>query len=257
MSKTCSGKSCEECIHKDSLECNEHKVDTQNSLSSEYELAKSCKGEELGIEGEDKKKVTKEKALFLGKWLWILFWLFIPLTLTNLMTNKTIVEWFPSLNLIGNILSTIFSVIYGLVLIKLSSENKHYRTSGICWLFVSVLSLVVLSILDDSDNAILILSLSLPILVVSLVSEYYEYIGHAGVLSSIYTELSEKWISLWKWYIKVLIALFVGLIITLIVPILGLLIILTTTIMIFIVSITKLVYIYRMAKFFRNAHKLK
>ena len=39
-----------------------------------------------------------EKAMFLGKWLWILFWLFIPGMIASIMVNENIASLFYTSN---------------------------------------------------------------------------------------------------------------------------------------------------------------
>ncbi len=280
MAETCCRKTCEGCTHKESLGCSGCKAGPGNHWSGECEMAicRKDKGHETCetcsfnatsstlrerenvpeyrlrklVAEEDRKKRITQKALFLGKWLWILFWLVIPATLTGFMTNETIVGWFPSLNLPGQILSTICSVAYGLILLKLSSEDEHYRTSGICFLVVAAVSVVVVCISGGRNDVTWTLILTLPAAVVSLFGEYHEYMGHAEVLNSVDTELSEKWRNLWKWYIGLFAALVGVIIVTLIAPILGMLTLLIVSIGILIVSILKLVYLYRTAKLFRE-----
>lgn len=47
-----------------------------------------------------------EKAMFLGKWLWVLFWLFIPSIIASAMVNENIASLFPALLVSGQILQT-------------------------------------------------------------------------------------------------------------------------------------------------------
>lgn len=280
MAETCCGKTCEKCTYKESLGCPDCKAGPGNHWSGDCEIAKCCKvkGHDTcdtcnfystcdtlrerenipenrirkRIAEEDRNKRFAQKALYLGKWLWLLFWLVIPDTLASFMTNETIVKWYPSLNSPGQILSIICSVAYGLILLKLSSENEHYRTSGICFLVVATVSAIVICISSGSNDITWTLILTIPSVVVALVGEYNEYMGHAEVLNGVDTELSEKWINLWKWYIRIFVALFGVIIVAFIVPIFGVLVLLVLSIGLLIVGILKLVYLYRTAKLFRD-----
>lgn len=195
-----------------------------------------------------------EKAAFLGKWLWPLFWLFIPGLIAGILTNESMSAWFPSLYLPGQILNLLCSVIYGLILLKISSANDHYRISGICCLVAMAATIIVMWISGNIGDAILSLILTLPSAILTIVSEYHEYKGHEEVLTGVNNEQAEKWYKLWKWYIGTFAATFVGIFAAFIVPLIGLLIILAASIGIIAVSILKLVYLYRSAQIFRKYH---
>ena len=47
----------------------------------------------------DKREEVRPSAPLLGKGIWILFWMFIPSILANIMSNETLIEWVPVLYL--------------------------------------------------------------------------------------------------------------------------------------------------------------
>lgn len=205
-------------------------------------------------EAERKARIA-QKAPFLGKWLWLLFLLVIPGIIANILTNESITEWFPFLNLPGQILNTLCIIAYGLILLKLSAENDHYRTAAICSFVATAISVIVTCISGNSQETWTAI-LSLPAAIIAIVSEYHEYKGHEEVLSGVNNELAEKWYKLWKWYIGIFIAFFASILVVLIIPILGLLVMLAASIGMIVIGIIKLVYLYRSSKIFRDFQQL-
>lgn len=280
MAETYCGKCCKDCAQKETLNCSGCKTGPGRQFGGDCELAKCIrsKGHEscdtCGFKGncgtlrsrdsmpdyrrrkieaeEQRKAAIAKRAPVLGKWLWIVFWLIIPSTIASFMTHETIVEYLPGLYLPGQILSAVCSLTYGLILVKLASEEDRYKTAGICALVCGVVSAVVAIISGTGETATWTLIFTLPAAVVSFVGEYNEYMAHSIVLSGVDNELSEKWEKLWKWYICMFGAMIGSILVMLIIPILGALVILAAAIGTIVVSIMKLVYLYRTAKIFRE-----
>ena len=279
MTETYCGKNCADCAYRERLACPGCKAGPGRAIYGDCTLAKCCrdKGHEscetcgfhtscgplrgradmpqyrlkkLEAEAERRANIAR-KAPFLGKWLWILFWLVIPQSIAGIMTNETVVEWAPGLKLPGQVLSVLCAVAYGLILLRLSKEEGHYRTAAICCVAAAVLSAAA-ACFSGGEEPGWTLVITLPGAVVSLVGEYHEFMGHAEVLSGVDNDRSEKWRNLWKWNIGLFGALLASVVITLIVPMLGMLVMLAAMIGILVVSILKLVYLYRAAKLFRE-----
>ncbi len=195
-----------------------------------------------------------EKAPFLGKWLWILFWLVIPQSLASLL-NSDLFDSQSVFRFLGLLLQAAYLLSYGLVLLKLSSHIARYRTAGICFLVGGIVNILtsVLPTLTSGDGLPLLLSLiSLVSGVFLLVGEYQEYMGHSELLWDVDVELSDKWRKLWKWYIGCFLVLLASIVVILLSLILGLLVTLAATIVLLVIMIVKLVYLYRTAMIFRN-----
>ena len=280
MAETYCGKSCEECTKKEQLNCPGCKAGPGRQFGGDCELAKCVreKGHETcetcgfkgncgslrsrdnmpdyrirKIEAERmRKEAVAKRAPFLGKWLWMIFWLIIPSTIGSLMANETTAKILPGLFMPGQIINAICSLTYGAILLKLGSEEARYRTAGICALIAGGVSAVVAIITGSAEEAVWTLLFTLPAAVVAMVGEYNEYMAHSAVLSGVDNELSEKWELLWKWYIGLLLGMFGCIIVMLITPILGAIAILGCAIGTGVVGILKLVYLYRMAKIFRE-----
>ena len=279
MADTYCGKSCESCTYKESLGCPGCKDGPGRSWNNECELAKCCaaKGHENcatcgfqtgcgllhkqdvmpRLRQEERERLQAQeaedarRAPFLGKWLWLLFWLFIPSLVASIMTNENVSAAFPALYLPGMVLNILCTLAYGLILLKLGREEDSYHTAGILCL-VSVGILIPAAILAESPAAGLAVIVTLAAGVVALVSEYHEYMGHAEILCRVDNELSEKWRTLWKWYIGSFAATIGSVFLILILSIIGLLLTLAAAITLLVVSILKLVYLYRTAQAFRR-----
>ena len=280
MAETYCGKSCMDCSQKVALNCPGCRTGPGRYIGGDCDLAKCVRGkghetcETCGfrvncgtlrsrdymanyrlrrIEAEEARKAAiARRAVVLGKWLWILFWLIIPSTIGSIMSNETTAKILPGLLMPGQIINAICSLTYGVILLKLGSEEDRYRTAGICALIAGASSALSAIINGGSDGATWILIFTIPAAIVAIVGEHNEYMAHSAVLSAVDNELSEKWEVLWKWYIGLFLGMFGCLIIMLIIPILGAIGIIGAAIGTVVVSILKLVYLYRTAKIFRE-----
>ncbi len=194
--------------------------------------------------------LSPESAHSLSVWIMILFWLFIPNTIASILSNERIVTSHDLL-IVGNIISFIASIAYGLILLKISSKEEKYRTAGYCFLVTSAadaFKLILIAASGASEDVDLLafgFIISLVSLVAGLIGTNSEFTGHSNVLQGVDDELSEKWLRLWKWYIGSLIAMLCSIIL---VYVIGMLLIIGAVIVIFIVSIMKIVYIYQTSK---------
>lgn len=280
MAETYCGKSCSACAQKEQLNCPGCKAGPGRRFDGDCDLAKCCqeKGHEVcdtcgykescgtlrsrehqsdyrkrKIEVEQKRKEEiANRAPVLGKWLWVLFWLVVPATVAGVMGNDFVMNVSPRTYMAGQILSGICSIIYGAILLRLSSEEDRYRTAAVCTLISAAVSVLVVMITGAAQAPTWSLVITLPAAIVALVGEYNEYTAHSIVLTGVSNELSEKWTALWKWYIGCLLAMMVSIALTVIVPILGVIVLMASAIGGIVVSTLKLIYLYRTAKIFRE-----
>ena len=279
MGGTYCGKSCSECSYREKTNCLGCKQGPGKQYSGECKIARCCrnKGHEVcqtcgfrqtcGIlseknnaplnrqkeheaESERKNHIYKQ-SLVLGKWLWILFWLFVPLGITSVMTNKSLVDSVPGVYIIGCVLRFICSMIYGFILIRLRTEENRYFSAGkytlICAGYeILILILNNISLLDD-----IIIFISIPAIILLLNAEYNEYMSHSAVVFAVNDELSYNWENLWKWYIGIICILAVSIILAVIIPLFGVVVLFGAEIGFIIINIMKLIYLYRTARVFR------
>ena len=275
MPETYCGKNCEECTQKEILNCPGCKSGPGKRYGGDCDLAKcvQSKGhatcdtcgfhESCGtlrsrdrmpqqriarIEAEKARQAALAKrAPVLGRWIWILFWLVVPSTIGEFMSNDTMAQILPALYLPGKLLGALCTLAYGAILLKLSAEEDRYKTAGICCLVAGLASTIAAFVGD----APWILLITLPAAIVSLVGQYNEYMAHSAVLAGVDYALSGKWETLWKWHIGLLAAMFGCILLAVIIPILGTLVLIAAAIGILVVSILKLVYLYQTAQIFR------
>ena len=182
----------------------------------------------------------RERGSFLAKWIWVLFWLFIPANIASV-----IVQWMPSIQVVGYLLDFACGVVYGVVLLRIASRAEGYRWAGILILITALLDGGAIFI----SNEALALTVSLCSAILSFFSCYNEFNAHADVLAGLDNELSDQWRKLWKWMIGATIAMVVGAVLVIIV--IGVLVALAAAIAILVISILKLVYLYRTAQTFQ------
>lgn len=273
--QTYCGKSCDNCTKKEQLACPGCRMGPGRQWSGTCEIAKCCQQKnhatcdtctdarmcgkrrrrdgmaeqrirKLAVEAQQKEELAR-KAPFLGKWLWVLFWMIVPSIVAGLIGNDTVVGWVPALRWPGEILGILCSLARCLILFKLAREEERYRTAGILILIAAAVDVVTAGMSGGWT-----LLLTLPAAVVGLVGQYHLYMSHAEVLRGVDSELAEKWRKLWKWFIGILCATIGGIIFILLAPGLGLLVVLAALIAELVVSILELVYLYRTAKCFRD-----
>lgn len=282
MEESYCGRSCRECTKKELIRCYGCKTETINHLGNDCELAKcayekgldscrmcenkgSCNGLRtraempnyqsresrnvylINKEEEKRKALLARRAPLLGKWLWILFWL----PILSLGTSFLKVIPSPSLHILGTVVGVLFGIARGIILIKISSEERRYLIAGI-YALISVVADKILLIVDSSNNILLTLLIVPPIVIVGYVGMYQEFMAHAAVLENVDWDLSDKWEKLWKWYIGLIIGVVGSVLIVVLVPVLGLLVLLAGAIGIVVCGILSWVYLYRTAKVFRT-----
>lgn len=278
MAETWCGKTCTDCEVRAKQECPGCMAGPGRRFGGSCGIYRCCasKGHEtcltctqhsncgtyrgrLRMPEERRKQLEREAAVrmkmaqsapFFGKWLWILFWLVVPSEIAGLMTNDTVADWFPSLYLPGLILQIICSLVYGLVLLQLAKEEPYYRAAGICSLIATALSGLTL-LLGEGWEALSVVA-ALPALVLSLVSDYHEFVGHAEILHGYDEDMAESWRKLWKWNIGVFAGTVGGILLVFVAPILAVIVVLVTAVVALVVSIMRLVYLYRTAQLFRR-----
>lgn len=279
MAETYCGKSCEGCTQKEQKLCPGCHAGPGRQWSGDCEIAVCCrdKGHETCdtctnnrycgkrsrkeemverrarklAEQEAKRAELARKAPFLGRWLWILFWMVIPSMVASLLAMDAMAGWAPGVYLFGKYLGVACSLLYGLILLRLVKENDSYRTAGILRLVTAGVSLLLVLVAGNNTGANWTLLISLPGAVVGLVAAYQEYMAHAAVLDGVDCTLAEKWRRLWKWYIGMNLGIFGCLVVMIIFPLLGLLLVLAALIGQVVVGILDLVYLYQSAQVFR------
>jgi hypothetical protein len=278
---TYCGKNCEECTYKAELSCPGCQIGPGRVLNGECKLARCCreKGHETCetcalkrncgtwldkgsipkqrieriSEEEEKQALIARKAPFLGKWLWILFWLIVPQVILNFMTGDTMVALIPALKKPGEIGLVLCLVIHAVILLILSKEHKHYAFAAMFGLVNSIIYILGL-ILVNADIYVLFM-LAVVQVVIMLIAEHYEYKAHADVVMLADANLSGQWDNCWRWILYSYIGFIVGLFLLFLLPFLGLIMSLAAAVGMLVAGIKKLVCLYRSAQVFRARAK--
>ena len=208
--------------------------------------------DELNVNQMQTDRKPGVNVALLAKWMRILFWLIIISTAANLLTSENVTNAAPPLASAGQILNIAANVAYGVVLLKIASESMNYRNSAICRFITAAVAIAVIPISDNTEFFIAIPVVILSI-VMDMVGEYYEFMGHAEVLRGADRTLSYKWLTLWKWYICTFLGMNGGTVLAVMIPLIGLIVVLASAVGTLVISIVKIVYIYKTAGVFRNS----
>ncbi len=211
------------------------------------EFRKDQAGEHI----EENRIMPSVNIPLLAKWINVLFWLVIVVNVASLLTSENVTNAAASIAFAGQIISIAADVAYGVILLKIAYESFRYRSAAICCFITAGISAVLIPVSDGTEFALAI-PVVIVTIVIDMVGEYYEIMGHSDVLCDVDKALSDKWIRLWKWYLGTFLGIIGGTVVAAIIPLIGMVIVLASTIGTFVVSVLKIIYIYKTAKAFRN-----
>jgi len=277
MMTTYCGKNCEECTYKAELSCSGCQSGPGRVISGDCKLAHCCRDKghatcetcelkrncgkwldkgsipkqriERRIELQKEQEIIARRAPFLGKWLWILFWLVVPSEISGIMTMDKVVEAFPLLRVPGLVLGITCSLVYSLILLRISSEHESYRLAGLFGIGSTLLEVFML-VLGSTGGLVFLISLIK--IVVGFLMTYHEYKAHGESVYPVDAELSECWEKLWKWKIYSIAGLGGSVFLAIISRFLGVVLLFASIIFVLVISVFKLIYLYQTAQAFRN-----
>ena len=168
MAATYCGKSCDICAYREELQCPGCRVGPGKLYGGDCALAKCCRNRgyqecqacrqkggcyhyrtrehmpvyrrrSIAVEKEHMARVERQVPFF-RRWLRILLWLVFPSTIASSLISVSVGGVLPLLTLIGWILGGMCSLIHGIVLFRLASEEAGYRTAGIYSLVAAMLN---------------------------------------------------------------------------------------------------------------------
>jgi len=266
MALNLCGKSCEECTYREHLNC-----PGCAAVRGECEIAVCCrdKGHEAcgtcsyqetciklrnkGLQPERRERrreleqkkqeaqAAKDAALYrrapiFGKWLWYLFVFTLISNVGGLFLGDNASE----------ILNLAYLLAYGVILLRLSTEESRYRIAGVCSVMTGVMSVVEGGIYSERLQLLILV----PMAVIGLYGEYQEYYAHADAVEDFDHALADKWRKLWMWTALAMGGTILG-ILTLVIVI-GVFIAIAASVAMVAVAVMKIVYLYRTAKLFRE-----
>lgn len=277
MSEGICGKSCQQCPQMEAGLCQGCRVGPGNRMNGTCDISKCAREKghtdcstcvfsvscgllhkkdtmirlrETGAQREAERKARiAQKEPVLGKWLWLLFWLVVPRTLSSFMTNSTVVALFPVLETPGRFLSIICAFAVGLILIQLREISPRYEIAAVCSLVCTGADLI-LGLFLEADGMLILLGLLL--MGLGIYAQYQTYYAHAEAVEDVDQEMADQWVNLWALYIGVFVALVVCIFLAMISIELAMLAILAVLIAAIVVIVRELKYLYHMAQMFRN-----
>lgn len=279
MAETYCGKACAQCTEKEILFCPGCKVGPGRQPDGDCAIALCCreKGHQdcttcsynetcYTLRGKDRMPEYRMKAIeaeqiratalakrapVFARWLRALFWLIIVNAIASALTGKTLTEVNSVRFIIGSVLGAGCALACGAILIRLSFEEERYRTAGICVLVSNALG-ALQYVPGISGNALWIMLLSVVTVAISSYGAYQEFAAHSTVIVDLDSKLAEKWPALFKAYILIAVVLLCSVLLALISPFLGGLAGLVTVFGMLGTSVLKMVYLYKMARCFRQ-----
>lgn len=279
MAETYCGKVCSQCDQKESLDCPGCKAGALEKHYLDCELARCCtgkkhetcatctasdncvllRGKHRMIEYRRKKQIADaqyqesiaQRAPFFGKWLWVLFWIFVAAELAGFLTLNA----FSSVKILfglGQILGIACAVARTGVLIVMMREEETYRKAAIFTFLGYVLEHMDVYAKDAFSEQGFGIHVTILAAVVAFVGHYHTYLGHSNALSGLDNVLSESWGILLKCHIGLFGASVIGILLLFVIPVLGGLIAILTAIGTLALGVGNLVLLFRSAKAFQD-----
>ncbi len=191
-----------------------------------------------------------EIAGIMVKWCVPLFWLLIVLEVVGL--TDTLFEKVPAMQLVLNSAFILLRLLEAFFLYRMRPAAERYGKASLFAMLTAVLS-GISGFLPSGDAArFLSVLVNLPGTVLSYLSVYHIYNAHSDAVTDADGELAEKWETLWKWKIYVLVGLFLAVPVSAVLGILGLLILIAVMAAAVLCDVLELVYLYRMTEVFRH-----
>lgn len=281
MAENYCGKNCEACSFKEKLSCSGCKTGPGRKIGGDCEIARCCceRGHDtcatcnqqswcgknrssetmadIRLQKQERERAKREKLEkqmpLLANCLTVVFWVGLAMNIPSAMSNQLTVS-LPGLYRTGQILSIILSLVIVGTYSSLRKVNDRYQKAAI-YLGISLFASFVLNWITGGESRAWTLLVSIPAAVLSFAGKFQLYSANSEVLVPVDYELSEKWMKLWKWYIRLFGVSIAGLLLVVILPILGLLAVVAAAIGTIVVGIMELIYQYRMMDRFRTYAK--
>ena len=198
------------------------------------------------------------RAAVFGKWFMIYFWTQIFMIILAFLSSLWLVNGMPAVLLV--LLSYGYSVTEVVIFYQLGRQEDRFKTSA----GLALIALVAGIIIDLLHSNVLAVLWRIPGGIIKLIAVYHFMIGCSEILLTTDGKLSDKWRSLWKWYIDLRVGLIVGLPALLIMALifestllanLALILVIGIAIALVVVAILWLVYLYRTARCFQQIGK--
>ncbi|MBR3041935.1 MAG: hypothetical protein IKH94_04600 [Eubacterium sp.] len=209
----------------------------------------------------------------LGKWLWIIFWMTIAVTVISLLLDNGIAtKYIPGNVLIDKIIAGVFLLTRAIIIYKLFPMQKKYQISGILGILAVVMFAVESIVFIDGKYDAWSLIVTIPALIIYVISGIMEMKAHSLVLEEVNDKMSRRWNISKNLYIGGLISFIIGVLIILLLNlitgsssfnfdnfqnvmvmlVISMILIFVGTALILVVNILQIVYIFLTAKFLKK-----
>ena len=277
MAENYCGKGCETCEYKEKLNCFGCKAGPGGRFDGDCGIAKCCqerghdtcatcnqnewcskrsKAEtvaDIRLQKQEREREKREKlekqVPLLAKWLTLIFWLSIVSLLPGVISND-FTKSLPVLHTAGQILNTIISFAIIAVYFAMRKVNRRYQKVALIMAVTTVVNFLI-----DGEAAGWIRLVQIAEAVLGLICRHHMYTAHSEILVQADYALSEKWMGLWQWYIRITVAMIASIVAILILPIIGMLVFIAVGIGFIVISIVEIVYFCRMMVAFRTYAK--
>lgn len=203
---------------------------------------------------QDRLNEKKGKVGNLAKWLMVLFALNLCGIVSRIVFDFFSLEDAPVMYFIGLGINILIALITGYAYNRLGDENQKYeKIAWVCWAQAFGGTAVMLGLIYMPYFSALWVLIALVLLVLSLMTIFWEMRAHSEVLVGVDNRMAEKWDTLRKWTLGLMIA-DIFLVVAQFIPVLGVLLYLAMALADIVINIVASVYRYQTAKIFK-AHQ--
>ena len=192
---------------------------------------------------------VRANAAQTAKLLKTIFWLNIANLVISFISNQDKSGTLLWLTVATMVLSAGVTIAYGLTLLRLSGMSRQYRRAGIlCFVSLALVVIMYIAVLiNPTDSAYYALPL-LAGIAVGVLTNIFEYTGHAELMSTVDARLSHRWRLLWIWNLVLIIAIVAGFLLVVISLFMMLFVVLVAALGTLAVAIISLVSLWQSAR---------
>ncbi len=271
--ETYCGKTCDSCRYAAELNCPGCKAGPGKVAFGDCKIGKCCREKgHTECEGcdfkrncglwigrmsapqqriEDRKEEQEKEAEYeqlsavYGKWLWMLFLLYIGVQVVSLLGN---IDALSKISSIGLLLGDIIMLV---IFTKMSQVNEYYKDT-LLWGVISAV-LKIAQIFLGSRTLLITTVLSIVLIIINLIFIYKKFIAYEETAKPVDYVLAQKWKGLWTWYIGTTIGVPASMLLAVIAPgAITLLLVFACSVGALVVAIFEILYVYRTAMLYRK-----
>ena len=284
MAETYCEKACDRCTYREALACPGCKDGPGRNIGGDCKLAQCCRtrghdtcqtcnqkdmcGRTREVEQLPEYRLERQKREqamlsrlerqipLLAKCFTALFWLMIAANVPSLMSSN-FTATMPGLQRAGTIAEMLMLLCVVAIYFLLGKIKLRYRKAAL-FMGLAVVAEFATAMTTGNSTLAWVQLLKIPTIVLSLLARFHLCNANSEALVFVDYALSEKWMQVWKWYIRCYGAMIAMIFVTLLLPVLGLLLVGLLGIGMGVLAVLELVYLYRMSSCFRDyARKLK